>query len=235
MDNARNTSQLITRIAASVGCLLLILIAATGLPIARMYLASALFSVLLMYLAARPRLKDLVAIAVLGPAFVALHLWLWFGALYQPHPILVLAGLGVATFLVLLLRAVWSEEEERSEVLQILMPAAVLTVLLFCTHNLLNLAGLWTPKTLDLYTLSFDGSMGWQPSFWMGRMFREHEWLGTLGNGAYYAILIAMGSSYVLYARRKPEGISRYFMLEAFFGAGILGFVFYQLFPAAGP
>lgn len=235
MNSSKNFPEVATRLGASAGCVLLVLIAATGLPIARTYLASALFSVFLMYLAAKPRRKDLLAIAVLTPAVVMLHTWLWFSDFFRFSATTVLGGLGIATFLVLLLRAVWSTTDERREMLQIVMPAAMLTVMLFCTHNLLSLASVLSPKTMDLYLLSFDGSMGWQPSFWMGRMFHDHPWFGTVGYGAYYAILMGMGASYVLFARRRFEGISRYFMIEAFFAAGIFGFLFYQLFPATGP
>ncbi len=223
------------RLLASAGCVLLVLIADAGLPIARMYVASALFAALLMYLVSRPKLIDVLAIFLLGPALVALHLWLWLGGVYKPHPVLVLAGLGMAAYLVMLLRWVGGGTEERAAIGQILLPAAILTVMLFCTHNLLNFANELSPKTLDLYLFSFDGSLGLQTSFWMGSMFAQHPWFGNLGNGAYYGILMAMGVSQVLVAQKRPKWIPPYFMLELFFVSSFLGYFLYHVFPAAGP
>jgi hypothetical protein len=210
-------------------------IADIGLPIARIYLATALFSVLLLYLIHRPRLLDVPIIAVLGAAFTELHLWAWTGAIAFSWP-LAGAGLGMATFLVLLLRVVWtSDATTRQRLLDVLVPSALLTVLLFCTHNLLSVTGVLHPRTLDLYALSFDGSLGFEPSFWVARHFESARWFGILGNQSYFAILLAMAVAHLLYARWRPHAISRYFLLQLFFLAGLAGYLIYQLFPAAGP
>ena len=229
------TAQRILRTLVSLGCVLLMAMATTGLPIARLFLATALFSVVLLYLLNRPRLWDLLIIGALGAAATKLHLWVWAGAVTLTIP-LAGAGLGLATFTVLLVRLCWAEDStQRQQLLDVLTPSTVLTVLLFCTHNMLNLTGLINPKTLDLYTLSFDASLGVSPSFWIGQHFESAHWFGFLGFESYLAILLAMAVAHVLHAKWRPEKVSRFFMLQLFFSAGVLGYLIYQIFPVAGP
>ncbi|MGZ4814100.1 MAG: phosphatase PAP2 family protein [Terriglobales bacterium] len=228
-------SRLVARVLASLGCLVVVTIATMGLPIARLYLATALFSVLLLYLFNRPYLFDLPVIALMGFAAVKLHMWVWAGAV-DFNTVLAGAGLGMATFVVLLVRLVWAgNNDERQRILNVLTPSTVLTILLFCTHNMLNLTGIIHPKTFDLYALSFDGSLGFQPSFWLGQRFENVHWFGFIGNESYLAILLAMAVAHILHSKWRPQKISRFFMLELFFAAGFIGYLVYQLFPAAGP
>jgi hypothetical protein len=88
-------------------------------------------------------------------------------------------------------------------------------------------------KTFDLYTFSFDGSLGFQPSFVIGRLMQRHPWFGWPTVGMYYAILLPITLAYVVHLKWGRG--RRFFMLEIFFAAAFLGCLFYSLFPATGP
>lgn len=204
-----------------------------GLPLARLYVGSALFSACLMYLFRKPHPLDLVAIACLGPAATALHCWLWFRTWFDARFFLILSGFGIATFAVLTLRAIWSDESEKKKAQDILIPAGALTAVLFAS-NWLNTGRFW-PRTLDLYLYSFDGSLRFMPSFWMGRFFREHAFFSAVSVDVYSSVLLVMVLAHIAHQKIRPAHISKMFMFNAFLVAAVVGFGIYQLYPACGP
>lgn len=235
MSQSNRTAILVGRIGLSILCLAAMILLDTGLPLAVMYVASSLFSAFLMYMFRKPPPIDVMLIAVLGPAATALHTWVWFHEWYRPRVFIILSGFGVAAFVVLTMRLIWSSgEDKRRKLLEILVPAGSLTALLLASTWLNQTGKLW-PNTLDLSLFSFDASLGIHASFWMGRMFRNHFWFGMVGTTAYFFILIAMVLAHIAYEKRRPREISRTFVLEVCFVAGAIGYCFYQFLPACGP
>lgn len=232
--NNTNTADFISRLVVSVLCVLGLLIADLGLPLGRMYVASALIAAFLMYAFRKPPAIDWLAMLVLGPAATSLHTWLWFREWYQPSVFLLMGGLGIAAFLVLTMRWIWSEGAQRKQMVEIIVPSVALTAMLFASTSL-NIGGKLWPETLDLYAFSFDASMGIQPSFWAGRLFANHLWFAIISTGAYFAVLIGMTLAHIVYEKRRPSGVPRTLILNACFAAGVIGFAFYQLYPACGP
>jgi len=98
---------------------------------------------------------------------------------------------------------------------------------------LLNLGGLLLLNTADLYAYVFDGSLGFQPSFFIGRLFQDHSLLGMLGQFTYFFLPVPMALVYAGHLRRKDR--SPLFIAELFMAAGLLGYLLYLVFPAAGP
>jgi len=222
------------KVALSVVGLVGLLIVDTGLPLAKMYVASSLFAAFLMYMFRKPPLIDVLAIMLLGPLATGLHTWFWFNEWFRPRVFMILGGYGVAAVLILTARLIWSEREQGKKSAEILGPVIALTAVLFASTWLNGSGKLW-PQTLDLYAFSFDASMGANASFWMGKMFTNHPWFGVFGTSAYHFILIAMILAQIAYEKRRLPQISRTFVLEACFVAAVLGFSFYQLYPACGP
>src|SRR3954464_3146833 len=93
----------------------------------------------------------------------------------------LLGFLGLASFLVVGLRANWAERSERRDLMTVLTPAAVLAVFILGSQKSLGVASLVHPRTLDLYLLAADGTLGFQPSFMVGRWFRESHALYKFG------------------------------------------------------
>jgi hypothetical protein len=234
MSQPTNKRVTVRRIALTALCVLGLVIADLGLPLLRMYVASSLFAACLMYLFRKPPIVDVVLMAILGPAATALHCWLWFGVWYKPAVFLILSGFGIAAFMVLSVRLVWAGEEKKQEILEILLPAGALTAILFASTWLNSTGKLW-PSTLDLYAYSFDASLGFQPSFWTGRAFHNHLWFGLIGTGVYFSVLLGMVLAHIAHQKYRPNNISRTFMLNTCFVAAVIGYGFYQLYPACGP
>ena len=89
------------------------------------------------------------------------------------------------------------------------------------------------PMTFDRVLYAFDGSLGFQPSFVLGRLVSRLPWLGVLAGLAYEQVPVA---ALILYTatmgageRRRPD------LLLALGAASLVGYLLYSLVPAAGP
>src|SRR5579871_3653743 len=95
----------------------------------------------------------------------------------------------------------------------------------------------WTvsahPKTLELYLLSFDASLGVQLSFLVGQAFARSGWGAFAGWFFYMALPVPIA---VVFAGQLLRSKRRAFeAITAFLIAGPVGMIFYSLFPATGP
>jgi hypothetical protein len=89
------------------------------------------------------------------------------------------------------------------------------------------------PKTLDLYLLSFDGSLRVQLAFGAGQYYARVPWLHTCALIAYVGLAIPIA---IVYAGRLIRfGAGAFPSMLAFLITGPLGILFYNLFPACGP
>ena len=213
---------------------LLILLAWAGLPFDMPYIGYGLASAFIFQIAIRPRRWEILGV-VLGATALTLfdQFVVHHGSGQEFHLSTCFGFLGLFSFLVMGFRAVWAEGDERQQLKSILIPAAALTFFIFGSQRLLNLGGLLFPNTSDLYAYAFDGSLGFQPSFVMGRLFRDYPGVGTVGRFTYYSLPLAMAMVYAAHLRRKKT--APLFILELFMAAGVLGYFLYLLFPATGP
>jgi hypothetical protein len=144
------------------------------------------------------------------------------------------AVLGVATFLLLGLRRIWSVLPEEKELLRLgLLPPLLLVLLAYLSPGLLGATGRLHPKTLDLYLYAFDASLGMQPSFAVGRVVLRSWLLTRVCVFWYYALPAALMLVYAQQLVRRGEAALSVFL--AFFLAGPVGIIFYNLLPACGP
>lgn len=213
---------------------LLILLAWVGLPFEIPYIGYGLAGAFVFQIAVRPRRWEILTV-MLGGA--ALALFDQFVIHQENKPDLQISAclgfFGLFSFLVMGFRAIWTEGDERRQLKSILIPAAALAFFVLGSQQLLNLAGLLFPNTTDLYAYAFDGSLGFQPSFVIGRLFRDYPLVGMVGRFTYYSLPLAMALVYAAHLRRKKT--APLFILELFMAAGLLGYVLYLVFPATGP
>jgi hypothetical protein len=92
------------------------------------------------------------------------------------------------------------------------------------------------PRTYDAFLLAFDGGLGFQPSFVLGRLLLEHSSARGLAATVYFALPVV---ACILYAshrasdhagKRQPVRI-----LPLFLSLTIVGFALYGVYPAVGP
>jgi hypothetical protein len=175
-----------------------------------------------------------------------IYAWLLISALlvkviHLPHiPFWVLrvatsmALLGFGAAMILGLRAIWSERENRENAMALLAPALILIVFIFGCSRVLSLTSGVSPQTDDAWLYAFDGSLGFQPSFAVGRVMYDSIFLTRTSMLTYLALPFFMA---VVCAWQIPSGVRRipWYMLAVLLFAGVGGWLLYNVVPGTGP
>lgn len=147
-----------------------------------------------------------------------------------------MALLGFGAALVLGLRAIWSENEDRENALALLVPAAILCVFIFGTARVLSVTSGVNPLTDDAWLYAFDGSLGFQPSFVLGHIMYNSLFLTRVAMLTYLSLPFVMA---VVCAWQIPVGGRRistsWHMLTVLLLAGVGGWLLYTIVPGTGP
>ena len=213
---------------------LLILLAWVGLPFEDRYIGNGLVSAFIFQVVVRPRRWEILSVVLAAGGLVLFdRMVVHQGGMEEFHLSICLGMLGLVSFLVLGFKAVWAVGPELAELKSILMPAAGFTFFILGSQNSLNIAGLLFPQTLDLYAYTFDGSLGFQPSFLLGQVFKSSALVNALGHFTYYGLPIAMALVYAAHLRRKESDPLS--ILRVYIATGLVGYFLYLLFPATGP
>ena len=187
-------------------------------------------SMVIILFSLRPRLDDVVLVACLTLLHAAVA-FLFFDLPY--HNVNWPAFAGFSSFWVLCIRTIWEKGAERKW----LVYATVSAVLLLTVESIAATVMLYNeklhPKTLDLLLYSFDGSLGMQFSFLMGRAFARWPLFKSVSMLFYEWLPVAMTLICARHiAARTDKALS---VITAIVATGPIGVVFYNLFPALGP
>jgi hypothetical protein len=212
---------------------LLFLLAWLGLPFETLYVGCGLASAFLFQVALRPRRWEILGVLAGGGVLTLIDQFVVRRAKPDFHFGACLGYIGLVSFLVLGLRTVWADHDEQKQLKSILIPAAGFTIFILGTSRFLGLSAMLFPKTMDIYAYAFDGSLGFQPAFMVGRWFRDYPLLGGIGRGLYEALPLAMALVYAAYLRLTKT--TPLLLLELFMCAGLFGYFLYLAFPATGP
>ena len=224
----------ILRILAATALGLLALLSWIGLPFDLPYVGYGLAGAFVFQISVRPKRWEIVSVIAIACPLILFDCVvmnqrslrdLQFGA--------CLGMVGLASFTLLGFKAIWAEADEREQLKSILLPAAALCFFTLGSQRLLAIAGLFFRDTLDLYAYAFDGSLGFQLSFLMGRLFHDSPLLSAIGHFTYFSIPIPMTLIYAAHLRKRNT--PQLFMLEIFMASGLLGYFLYCAFPATGP
>lgn len=187
-----------------------------------------LASTAIVFFHVRP-MREIWQLALASGALVALQLL----ALRAPITLGGIAGsVGVSSLALLAMRVVRSPERDR------LLQYAFLQPLLFVLLGYAGAAPLALtqklhPRTWDLSLYLFDGSLGVQLSFVMGRFVLWSRWLTRVVLCFYYMLPATLMLVYARQLIRSVSFATQVFL--AFFIAGPVGVIFYNLLPACGP
>jgi len=197
------------------------------------YLAFSMAAAFLFHVRSKPPAREL-AFALAVAAVLAIARLVFVPGHPRDVAGFVAAMIGLGSFLVLGMRAVRSSDVERKRVFVLLGPALGLVFFIFSAQRALNLADLLYPKTFDLYLYAFDGSLGFQPSFVLGQLFEHSAFVRSVGFLAYQTLPLVMA---LVYAGHIDPRATRpaWYILELFFAAGLLGWIFYNFVPGTGP
>jgi hypothetical protein len=188
----------------------------------------ALASVVILHQRIRPSWLDAAWIAAgtaaLGTVdFYFLH--------YPPKVMAWFSFLGLSSFAIIALRSIWNQD--RRKLLYAWIPAAAFVMSDYFASTMLEWTAKAHPKTLDLYLLSFDGSLRMQLAFDAGQLYARFPSLHISALIAYIGLAIPITTIYAGRLVRFKEGA--FPAMLAFLITGPMGILFYNLFPAAGP
>ena len=194
------------------------------------FFSVTLLSATIIHLVVQRSMMDFFALAISSVVFsiVDFH---FLG--YRPLIWANLSFIGISSLLVLAIRATWAPPERRRMLLSAFFPALLFIVSDRLAPVFLGWTGDFHPKTLDLYLLVFDGSLGTQLSFVVGKWFRHWPWFGSLSWIFYLALPLPLALVYGCQLLRHSKLAFRVMM--GFIVTGPIGVAFYNVFPATGP
>ena len=232
MNKARKLS-----VPVLLSLILIFLLLAVGLS-PEFYLAAtvgiflwwAMLGASVLHLRVRPYLSDLLLILVSTTVMSMIVFGTWgFESKFR----MVCSFLGLSSVGVLGARACWAEGEERTKMLWAFLPALLFVGVGWLSGTLLYYSNQAHATTLDMYLLSFDCSLGVQPSFWMGNWYWTWPWVRHFGLIFYDGLPILIAASYAEHLVCKREKALPVFL--ALFYLAPVGVLFYNFFPSAGP
>lgn len=97
---------------------------------------------------------------------------------------------------------------------------------------MLGLLNRFVPQTLDYYLYAFDSSLGYPPGFLAAQFLVRNGWLRVLAEASYINLTLAMAIAYLVQHNISPEKGKAFFRFVV--TLGLVGFLFYLVFPAAG-
>ena len=150
---------------------------------------------------------------------------------YPPKAMAWFSFLGLSSFAIMVLRSIWSQS--RKMFLYAWIPAAAFVMSDYFASSMLEWTAKAHPKTLDLYLLSFEGSLRTQLAFVTGQLYARLPTLHNLALIAYMGLAIPITTIYAGRLVRFKEGA--FPAMLAFLVTGPIGILFYNLFPASGP
>jgi len=140
--------------------------------------------------------------------------------------------LGIATLMVLVVQVIRTPGDRRRSYVRTFYAGSVFPLLAMVVGWSVPL-NLWLrPKTWDAFLLAFDGALGFQPSFVLGKILaRNHEAWGWT-TVVYYALPLAGAMLYGAYRMGERQRVAILALLLSFM---IIGFAQYGVYPATGP
>ena len=240
MRTEENSVNLPTKHGVRIGLALLLVAGAAALGSSRQFyeqalsdgfFAFALASVFILHMRIRPKWSDaaLVFTAVCLVALVDFHF-----LRFPPRLVAWFSFLGLGSFLVMAMRAVWAKgQQEVRSIARAWIPAFLFVSSDYFASTMLAWTAAAHPKTLDLYLLSFDYSLRVELADLFGRLYMLHPWLHNAGLLAYVALAVPITLVYAGRLVRLRE--ASFPAMLAFLITGPVGVLFYNLFPACGP
>jgi hypothetical protein len=210
----------------------LVLSAGTRLDFRQPFIGYGFGGAFLLCTVAERKPKRLALLGILGALLTA---WVVWGRYQDLTTLLVqvMGGFGLTSLLLLSWAVIWNGRRREPDAYRALLPAIALAFLVLGAQYSLNMASYLHDKTLDLYAFAFDGSLGFEPSFALGRFLNSKPWLFPFMKVSYEGILLAMAALYAGFMQRRDWPIWE--LIEVLFASAMVGYAFFSIFPVCGP
>ena len=202
--------------------------AGTAMPFA--FFTLTLASIILVLFRVGRSWMDSLYVGMAAALLAVISVWHFH---YQPNWESCVSFLGLASLVVLGVRAVWSEGETQKLLALAFAPSFLFAAFMVFAGMVLERTQLWHPKVLDLYLFSFDASLHVQLAFVLGQAFSVWPLLRTIAVALYIALPIPLALVYSGQLMRSRK--NAYPAMVALLLTGPIGILFYNLFPALGP
>jgi hypothetical protein len=195
-----------------------------------------------IFLWSRPARSASLAVFILavGLRAACVRLMGSFGGYYGARWISWGAFLGIASLMVLAAQIALSRDRlsnsERHSRRQTFYAGAIFPLCNLLIGYTIPLTTWLRPRTYDAFLLAFDGSLGFQPSFVLGRFLPVGSKLWSLTAIAYYVLPLVVCILYASHLASERAGERQPVPILALFLSLILvGFLQYGIYPAVGP
>ncbi|HEY1493535.1 MAG TPA: phosphatase PAP2 family protein [Candidatus Solibacter sp.] len=153
---------------------------------------------------------------------------------YEGYIVLGMATfLGIASLIVLAVQMVRIKTERRVIIRRTLGVIALLNYMSACLGFYFTMITAMLPRKLDYFLYAFDGSLGFQPAFALGKFVSWYPPLYWVAAMTYNSIGFWYGLLYALHSRAHQQ--YRFNMVRQFVVSPLIGCALYFLFPATGP
>lgn len=192
----------------------------------------AAFIICAIYFRRRPGKKEIAGLLGCGLLLVVIRSFAFDWAQILPFSLSEVAlFLALASLFMLLLPLPWdSKAGQKTRMADLGLALGVPAFAMGIAIPLWLEAGL-SPHTLDYNLYAFDASLGFHPSFWMGRMLASQTWLQGICSIAYYGLPLMV----VILATGPAVRVMRPNLLKVLIIAGVVGGTLYMVVPASSP
>jgi hypothetical protein len=232
------TEKVLLSIQALCAAGILVFLAATFRIGEAAYIAFGVMGAFGIHLATRPSRRELILVVVFGAAFAGIY-FLLHGKVgdYWGRTIGTVGGfLGMGSLLLLSCQWIFAPPAGKRAHFEVLREAGIIPLLCMCSIVAVGAAIRFTPLTYDRLLYAFDLKFGGPPSWVMGRLFRAHASLFLACAYAYNSLPLGMAACMWLRWRDRQNHVrASADLLWMAVSLGIVGFLLYQVCPAAGP
>ena len=202
------------------------------------YIAFAFTGAFIVHLATQPSRRELALVtacaSIFGAAYYRLHgdMTGFYGA-----AIGIPGGfLGMGSVLLVTLQWFCAPEGEKRIPFELAREVGLIPALCLCSAIAVNLATGLTPITYDRILYVFDTKFGGPPSWTIGRLLRAHAWLLKACGYVYNSLPLGLAACLAIQFRDRQSNARILVDLRWLSVAlGVVGFLLYQVSPAAGP
>ena len=200
------------------------------------YIAFAFAGAFVVHMAMRPTRRELALVAacaaMFGAAYFLLHADV---ANFYGASIGISGGfLGLGSLQLVTLQWFWAPESAKRIHLERAREVGLIPALCLCSAVAVNLAIGLTPITYDRLLYVFDLKFGGPPSWVIGQLLRAHPWLLKACGYVYNSLPLGLSVCLAIQWRDRQRNANMVVDLR-WVALGVVGFLLYQVSPAAGP
>ena len=218
---------------------ILVMIAAFFRLGASPYIAFAFAGGFVMHTAMRPSRRELALVAA-GAAMFSLAYYLLHGdrtGFYGASIGITGGFLGLGSLLLVTLQWFCAPAAEKRVYFERAREVGLIPALCLCSAIAVNLAIGLTPITYDRILYAFDAKFGGPPSWVIGRLFRTYPWLLKACGCVYNSLPLGLAACLAIQWRERQNNTHSSHVDLRWISVmiGVVGFLLYQVSPAAGP